>query len=169
MYYFTMYPSPLGNMTLACDGKALVGLWLEGQKHFGGTISHEMVEKNDIPIFYAAKRWLERYFSGERVSPSELPLRPIGGEFRQSVWRILCGIPYGEVTTYGAIAKEIAKQMGRERMSGQAVGGAIAHNPILVIIPCHRVVGADGSMTGYAGGIPAKRKLLALEGVAFKK
>lgn len=167
MYYFTMYSSPLGNMTLACDGEALVGLWLEGQKHFGGTIYHEMEEKSDIPVFYNVKRWLDRYFNGERVSSSELPLRPVGGEFRQNVWRILCEIPYGEVTTYGAIAKKIAAQMGRESMSSQAVGGAIAHNPILVIVPCHRVVGADGSMIGYAGGIPVKRKLLALEGVEF--
>lgn len=112
-----------------------------------------------------AKRWLDRYFAGERPVPQELPLAPAGSTFRQEVWKILCDIPYGEIVTYGEIAAKLARQLGRKSMSAQAVGGAVGHNPISVIIPCHRVVGADGSLTGYAGGIEKKRKLLRLEGI----
>ena len=170
MYYSTTYTSPVGNMTLACEGNHLVGIWLEGQKHFGGKISNEMIENSAMPVFNDAKNWLDRYFKGEKMDVAGLPLRPIGSEFQQRVWKVLCGIPYGEVTTYGAIAKKIAAQMGKERMSSQAVGGAIAHNPILIMVPCHRVVGTDGSMTGYAAGISVKRKLLELEGAeGFEK
>lgn len=109
--------------------------------------------------------WLERYFNGEQPEIAELVLAPQGSEFRQIVWKNLCEIPYGKVVTYGELAKKVAVQMGRERMSAQAVGGAVGHNPISVIIPCHRVIGADGSLTGYAGGIEKKRMLLELEGV----
>jgi len=123
-----------------------------------------MIEKNDIPIFGTAKNWLDRYFAGDKPDIAELPLAPIGGEFRQSVWNILCEIPYGKVITYGAIAKKMAGKMGRGSMSSQAVGGAIGHNPISIIIPCHRVVGSNGSLTGFAGGIQMKVKLLELEG-----
>lgn len=165
MYYRTTYPSPVGTITLACDGDNLVGLWLEGQKYHGGTISEEMVEKSGLPVFNAAQKWLDRYFSGERPGISELSLAPIGGAFRQRVWDILCDIPYGEVITYGDIAKKMAVKMGKNSMSGQAVGGAVGHNPISIIIPCHRVVGSNGSLTGYAGGVQAKVKLLELEGV----
>lgn len=164
MYYSTTWPSPIGTVTLASNGEELVGLWLEGQKYFGQTVSEEMTERDDIPVFAAAKGWLERYFRGEKPAASELPLRPAGSEFRQRVWKLLCEIPYGEVITYGEIAKKIAEQMHRKSMSGQAVGGAVAHNPISIIIPCHRVVGRNGSLAGYAGGIDKKRKLLALEG-----
>ena len=165
MYYSTTYPSPVGVLTLACDGtgKNLVGLWLEGQKYHGDTIPEAMTENNDLPVFDAAKRWLDRYFAGEKPGISELPLAPIGGAFRQSVWSVLCEIPYGAVTTYG----EIAKRLGCA--SSQAVGGAVGHNPISIIIPCHRVVGANGSLTGYAGGIQAKIKLLELEGADMAK
>lgn len=169
MYYSTTYSSPIGAMTLACDGASLAGLWLEGQKYHGGTISEPMTEKSTLPIFYAAKKWLDRYFAGEKPAISELPLAPVGSDFRQSVWRILCEIPYGEVITYGDIAKKMAARMGRESMSGQAVGGAVGHNPISIIIPCHRVVGAGGSLTGYAGGIHNKIKLLQLEGADLAK
>ena len=164
MYYMTKYPSPVGQITLACDGDNLVGLWLAGQKYYGGTISDVMTEKSGLPIFDTAKKWLDRYFNGEKPAVSELPLAPIGGEFRQSVWKILCEIPYGEVTTYGDIAKKMAEKMKRESMSSQAVGGAVGHNPISIIIPCHRVVGANGSLTGYAGGVATKAMLLELEG-----
>jgi methylated-DNA-[protein]-cysteine S-methyltransferase len=165
MYYFTTYPSPLSTITLACDGENLVGAWMEGQKYDRDTISEEMTEKNDLPILSAARKWLDRYFSGEKPSIPELPLAPIGGKFRQEVWRLLCEIPYGEVTTYGEIAKKIAAKMNKKNMSAQAIGGAVGHNPISIIIPCHRVVGANGSLTGYGGGIGRKIKLLKLEGV----
>lgn len=167
MYFFTAYPSPVGPMTLASDGDSLVGLWLEGQKYHGSTTSGAMTEKDDLPVFDAAKNWLDRYFAGEKPSAFELPLAPAGSAFRQGVWRILCEIPYGAVTTYGDIAKRMAAAQGRSSMSTQAVGGAVGHNPISIIIPCHRVVGADGSLTGYAGGLAAKIKLLELEGVSM--
>lgn len=165
MYYSTTYSSPIGIITLACDGSNLVGLWMEGQKHHGDTIPEEMMEKNDVPIFDAAKKWLDRYFAREKPAISELPLAPIGNEFRQGVWSILCEIPYGEAITYGDIAKKMAVKMNKKHMSSQAVGGAVGHNPISIIIPCHRVVGSNGSLTGYGGGIGTKIKLLELEGV----
>ena len=165
MYYSTTYSSPIGTVTLACYDNSLVGLWTAGQKYHGNTIPEVMIENNDIPIFGAAKKWLDRYFAGEKPNIAELPLAPIGGEFRQSVWKILCEIPYGKVITYGGIAKKIAVKMGRNSMSSQAVGGAVGHNPISIIIPCHRVVGSNGSLTGFAGGVQMKVKLLELEGV----
>lgn len=167
MYYSTTYQSPIGVITLACDGerKNLVGLWNEGQKYHGGTIPEAMIEKNDIPLFDTTKRWLNRYFAGEKTDISELPLAPIGSEFRQEVWKILCEIPYGQVITYVDIAKKIAANCGKKSMSAQAVGGAVGHNPISIIVPCHRVVGSNGSLTGYAGGVQKKIKLLELEGV----
>lgn len=165
MYYKTIYHSPIGELTLACDGEGqnLVGLWTQGQKYHGGIIAKAMTENNDIPLFYTVKNWLYRYFAGEKPGIYELPLAPIGGEFRQEVWHILRQIPYGEVTTYGNIAKKIAAKMDRKSMSSQAVGGAVGHNPISIIIPCHRVVGSSGSLTGFAGGIAMKIKLLELE------
>lgn len=164
MYYTTNYPSPVGTITLAGDDTCLTGLWIEGQKYFAQTAEGEMTEA-DTPVFSLVTDWLNRYFAGEKPPLSEVPLRPAGGEFRQAVWRILCDIPYGGVTTYGEIAKKMASLMGKERMSGQAVGGAVGHNPISIIIPCHRVVGTNGSLTGYAGGIDIKVKLLKHEGV----
>ncbi len=167
MFFTTEFESPVGMITLACDseGKNLLGLWIGGQKYHGDTIPEAMTTNNEMPVFTASKNWLDRYFSGKKPSVSELPLAPIGGEFRQGVWGILCEIPYGEVTTYGEIAKAMAKKMNRQTMSSQAVGGAVGHNPISIIIPCHRVVGSNGSLTGYAGGIQTKIKLLELEGV----
>lgn len=165
MYYSTTYLSPVGEITLACDGVNLAGLWLAGQKYHGDTISEEMTKRVNLPIFNATRNWLDRYFSGQKPAITELPLAPVGGNFRQDVWKILCGIPYGEVITYGDIAKKMALKTGKKSMSSQAVGGAVGHNPISIIIPCHRVVGAHGSLTGYAGGISTKVKLLELEGV----
>jgi len=165
MYYSTRYLSPIGVITLASDGDNLVGLWIDGQKYHGHTIPEVMTEKKDIPVLDAANKWLDRYFAAEKPTISELPLAPIGGKFRQSVWEILCRIPYGEVTTYGDIAKIMAAKMNRVSMSSQAVGGAVGHNPISIIIPCHRVVGANGSLTGYAAGVGTKGKLLELEGI----
>jgi len=163
MYYSTTYPSPVGLITLACDGNSLAGLWLEGQKYHGQPIAETMAGKDDLPVFITTKQWLDRYFAGGRPDVSALPLAPLGSAFRQSVWGILCGIPYGQVITYGEIAKRLAVK------SGQAVGGAVGHNPISIIIPCHRVVGANGSLTGYAGGVQTKIRLLELEGVDMSK
>lgn len=166
MHYSTTYLSPVGVITLASDheGSSLAGLWIEGQKYHGGTVAEELIANDDAPVFGAVKDWLDSYFAGERPAPSQLPLSPNGSEFRQGVWRILCEIPYGKVITYGDIARKMAAQLGRATMSGQAVGGAVGHNPISIIIPCHRVVGSTGSLTGYAGGIDIKIKLLELEG-----
>ena len=164
MFYSTYYLSPVGRLKLASDGRSLVGLWIEGQKYFGGTVRDEMVEEDRLDLFDSAVEWLDRYFSGERPAPDELPLAPAGGAFRQAVWEILCQIPYGQLTTYGDIAKKMAVRMNRETMSAQAVGGAVGHNPISIIIPCHRVVGTTGSLTGYAGGIDKKIWLLKHEG-----
>lgn len=157
---------------MASDGRHLTGLWLDQQKYFADTLPANAQPKSDVPVFDQTKAWLDRYFKGEKPEISELPLAPIGGEFRQAVWKILCDIPYGQVMTYGEIAKKIAQQQGRKSMSAQAVGGAVGHNPISLIIPCHRVIGTNGSLTGYAGGIDVKMTLLHLEGVDtthFKK
>lgn len=169
MYFSTTYASPVGLLTLSSDGENLTGLWLEGQKYFGSTIPEELKKQDNLPVFHAVKNWLDRYFDGGRPEISELPLRPIGGEFRQGVWKLLMEIPYGEVITYGDIAKKMAVKLGKRTMSSQAVGGAVGHNPISIIIPCHRVVGASGSLTGYAGGIAKKVRLLELEGVDMSR
>jgi len=157
------YKSPVGNLILASDGESLTGLWIEDQKYFGATLEKHIIEEN-IPVFEEAKHWLDLYFAGKK--PDFLPpLAPKGSEFRQLIWKYLLEIPYGETTTYGALAKKAAKELGKESMSAQAVGGAVGHNPIGIIIPCHRILGSDGSLTGYAGGIDAKIYLLKLEGI----
>lgn len=170
MFYYTTYKSPIGQITLACDKKEnLIGLWLEGQKYFLDTVGAEIVENDRLEILNATKSWLDRYFKGERPEISELALAPIGNDFRQRVWHILCKIPYGNICTYGDIARIIEKEQGKTKMSAQAVGGAISHNPISIIIPCHRVVGANGNLTDYAGGIENKIALLKLEGINTEK
>jgi len=169
MFYATHCSSPLGPLLLASDQDNLVGLWLDGQKYYGGTIADKMTKRDDVPVLVLANKWLDSYFHGDRPAISELPLAPAGGEFRRAVWSILCEIPYGTYTTYGEIAKQIAAKAGQESMSSQAVGGAVGHNPISIIIPCHRVVGATGSLTGYAGGIDKKIKLLAHEGADLSR
>ena len=159
MEYIHHYHSPLGGITVASDGEVLTGLWFDGQKYFAVTLAKEHEEKM-LPVFEETDRWLDIYFQGKE--PDFLP--PVsfasGSEFRQEVWKILLSIPYGKTMTYGEIAACIAKQRGLTRMSAQAVGGAVGHNPISIIVPCHRVVGTDGSLTGYAGGIDKKIKLL---------
>lgn len=168
MRYLSEYTSPLGILTLECDGKHLTGLWIEEQKYFGIPFIQTRTVQNDIPVFVQTKEWLDRYFAGKHPESSELPLAPSGTPFRRKVWNFLCDIPYGTVTSYGEIAKRMAGEMGRTTMSAQAVGGAVGHNPISIIIPCHRVVGSDGSLTGYAGGIHKKIWLLQHEEVQMK-
>lgn len=169
MSYTTQYHSPVGEITLGATSDKLVGLWIAGQKYFGATLSDpvQCVQENDVLI--ATKKWLDRYFSGQQPAISELPLAPSGSKFRQTVWQILTTIPYGQLTTYGDIAKQVAQLLGLPSMSAQAIGGAVGHNPISIIIPCHRVVGQNGSLTGYAGGIDVKIKLLQHEGCNLSK
>lgn len=169
MIYQTSYLSPIGKITLASDGEYLIGLWLEGQKYYFGTLKAEVIEKADLEVFHITKLWLDQYFKQQQPLISSIPLNPQGSEFRKEVWNILCRIPYGQVMTYGEIARELANTLGKETMSAQAIGGAVGHNPISIIIPCHRVVGANGNLTGYAGGIDKKIKLLELEGVDLKE
>ncbi|MDR1131732.1 MAG: methylated-DNA--[protein]-cysteine S-methyltransferase [Oscillospiraceae bacterium] len=169
MYYSTTYNSPIGKLTLASDGESLIGLWIEGQKYHGDTLPEQPTERDDLPVFDKTKSWLDRYFAGKKPDISELPSAPIGSAFRQAVWDILRSIPYGKITTYGELAKQIAAKSGKETMSAQAVGGAVGHNPISIIIPCHRVVGSNGNLTGYAGGIATKVKLLEFEGADMRE
>ncbi|WP_028044082.1 methylated-DNA--[protein]-cysteine S-methyltransferase [Candidatus Stoquefichus massiliensis] len=165
MYYQSSYDSPIGKLIIVSDEKNIIGLWMVGQKYFLGTLSHEAFQYTDNVVIKQTKNWMDRYFASQKPDIKELPIVPIGSEFRQRVWKILCDIPYGTVTTYGDIAKQIAKEKGIASMSAQAVGNAVGHNPISIIIPCHRVVGTQGSLTGYAGGIDKKIALLELEGV----
>ena len=155
------YESPLGGVLLAADEIGLTGLWFDGQKSFARGLPADRVER-ETPALLEAKRWLDIYFSGKEPDFTP-PLHPIGSAFRQSVWEILLQIPYGKTTTYGEIARQLAEKRKLPRMSAQAVGGAVGHNEISIIIPCHRVVGTNGSLTGYAGGIDKKVKLLKLE------
>ena len=164
MQYISHYDSPLGPVLLAADEIGLIGLWFEGQKYYGQQLDlkrGESIEK-ELPVFDMAKRWLDIYFSG-REPEVAVPCHQVGTSFQQEVWQILCEIPYGQTVTYGQIADRIAHRRGQKRMSAQAVGGAVGRNPIALIVPCHRVVGSDGSMTGYAGGIDKKRMLLQWE------
>ena len=161
MTYTQHYDSPLGGILLAADEIGLTGLWFDGQKYFARDLSDERIEQ-ETPVLAEAKRWLDIYFTG-KVPDFTPPLHPIGSAFRRSVWEILLQIPYGQTVTYGEIAWQLSKKQGLERMSAQAVGGAVGHNEISIIIPCHRVVGTSGSLTGYAGGIGKKEKLLKLE------
>ena len=154
MIYKTEYNSPLGKITLASDGKAIIGLWIEGQKYFADSVEDRMIENNSLQVFEECKMWLDKYFKGERPDINELSLAPQGNEFRQAVWRI---------------AKRVAKITNKPKMSAQAVGGAVGHNPVSIIIPCHRVIGTSGSLTGYAGGIDIKIKLLKHECVDMSK
>ena len=161
MQYTCKYKSPLGNILLAADKIGLTGLWFEGQKYFALYLDKEHEEK-ELPIFEQTKKWLDIYFSGKEPD-FKPPIHFTGSDFQNEVWEILYNIPYGQTTTYGDIARQLAKKKGLERMSAQAVGGAVARNRISIIVPCHRVVGGNGSLTGYAGGIDKKIALLKLE------
>ncbi|MBR1690735.1 MAG: methylated-DNA--[Oscillibacter sp.] len=162
MEYTYHYASPLGAITLASDGESLTGLWFDGQKYFAATLSPDHREAA-LPVFDEAKHWLDTYFAGR--APAFTPkLAPKGTAFRRAVWQVLLTIPRGETRTYGEVGRAVAGQLDLSRMSAQAVGGAVGRNPISLLIPCHRVVGADGSLTGYAGGVEKKLRLLSLEG-----
>lgn len=151
---------------MASDGDALIGLWFDGQKYFADVLDDEYEERK-LPVFDETKRWLDTYFDGKEPDHTP-PIRMKTSEFRRAVWEMLLTIPYGATMTYGEIAKKIAEKRGISTMSAQAVGGAVGHNAISIIIPCHRVIGVDGSLTGYAGGIARKRALLKLEGADIK-
>lgn len=162
MRFTSSYSSPVGRLLLASDGESLTGLWLEGQKYYAAGLCPNAVERSALPVFLQTKVWLDRYFGGEHAEPKELPLSPAGTPFCTEIWRFLLQIPYGEVLTYGQLAKLYEQATGKST-SARAVGGAVGRNPISIIIPCHRVVGAGGSLTGYAGGIAKKQLLLELE------
>lgn len=167
MLYYKKVASPLGEITLRSDGEALTGLWFADDKHYGAKdIDGEVLA--DLDVFMQAEAWLAEYFAGREPKVS-VPLKLQGSEFQIQVWRLLLDIPYGRLVTYGDIAKKIAAQKGVARMSAQAVGGAVGHNPLCIIVPCHRVVGANGSLTGYGGGMWRKVRLLELEKVDMSK
>lgn len=163
MEYFDTYYSPLGELTLCCDGERLTALFFTGQKYADKYLSPAAV-RGSFPVLEETRRWLDAYFGGRQ--PGVLPsMRLTGTPFQKCVWELLSEIPYGETTTYGALAKEVGQRLGKEKMSAQAVGGAVGRNPISILIPCHRVIGKDGSLTGYAGGVEKKEALLKIEGI----
>lgn len=162
MDFISHYDSPLGDMTMASDGTRLVGLWFNGQKYYAATLNKDYEERDDLSIFKETRRWLDLYFAS-KVPDFTPALFMRGSAFRCRVWEILLTIPYGHTMTYGELARAIARENGLKTMSAQAVGSAVGHNPISLIIPCHRVKGADGSLTGYAGGIEKKRWLIQRE------
>ena len=163
MTYFTECQTPLiGTLTLASDGDGLTGCWFENDRYFGYGVSGQAVRRDDLPLFVQVRTWLGRYFSGEQPDPRELPLTARATPFQALVREAMLAIPYGQTTTYGAIARRLEAQTGK-RQSARAVGGAVGKNPLCVIVPCHRVVGASGSLTGFGGGIHMKIALLEHE------
>ena len=163
MIYYKEYKSPIGKLTLVSDGTYLIGLYIDGQKYFLENINEEMQKNDNLIIFKNTEDWLDKYFKGLKPNIKDLKLKLKGSDFRIMVWHILASIPYGEIITYGEIAKRVAKIMSKSKMSSQAIGGAVSHNPISIIIPCHRVVGANNELVGYAGGLDIKKKLLDFE------
>ncbi len=164
IYYKTEYKSTIGNIIICCDeNENIIGLWFEGQKYFADNIDGKFIVNDKLKIFKKTKNGLSKYFEGKKTNIKEIPIRFMGTTFQKAVWKILCKIPYGKVRTYGDIAKEIAKQQGITKMSAQSIGNAIGHNPISIIVPCHRVLGKNGNLTGYAAGIDKKKFLLELE------
>ena len=162
MEYIKYLTTPLGQVLLSSDGEALTGLWFDGQKHFAANLPAEH-EEQQVSVFEQAESWLNQYFSG--CAPDiTLPLSPRGTPFQKLVWDILLTVPFGKTTTYGQIASILAERRGLTRFSAQSVGNAVGHNPISLIIPCHRVVGANGNLVGYAGGLSKKEQLLIMEG-----
>ena len=167
MHYITHYQSPLGTILLAACETGLTGLWFDGAKYYACGLDPNPVEKN-TPVFDQTKKWLDIYFSG-REPDFMPPMHMIGSPFRLSIWKLLVQIPYGRTISYGELAKMAAREKGIASMSPQAVGGAVGHNRISILIPCHRVIGANGSLTGYAGGVDKKERLLLLENVDMEK
>ena len=161
MIYTSTYKSKIGDILLAADEIGLTGLWFMGQKYFANTLPKEHISQ-ETPVLTEAKKWLDVYFSGKEPKFTP-PLHPSGSAFRHAVWKMLLQIPYGETITYGEIARRLAKAQNAAHMSAQAVGGAVGHNEVSIIVPCHRVVGTSGSLTGYAGGLDKKIALLELE------
>lgn len=168
MYCTAQYFSPLGTITLVCSDEALVSLWLPGQTPFEKK-AQALPSLDAHPILDQTARWLDRYFAGERVDAAELPLAPEGTSFQQIIWNLLLTIPYGQTATYGELAAKSAAILGKNRMSAQAVGQAVGANPIAIIIPCHRCLGAKGRLTGYAGGLHLKRALLDMEEITYNE
>lgn len=164
MFYFTYHDTPLGTVLLTATDTALTGLYFKTQFNGLNTSAPQFRRQNDLSVFSKTKKWLDRYFARQNPDPDIIPLNPQGNTFRQRVWHLLRDIPYGELTTYGALAQKITEQTGCP-MSAQAIGGAVGHNPISIIIPCHRVVSSNNNLTGYAGGIDIKISLLKTEGV----
>lgn len=163
MQYTGTCQTPLGEVLLACDAQGLTGLWFKGGKYCALGLAREH-EERETEVFAQARRWLGVYFSG-REPDFMPPIHLTGTPFQLAVWGLLRQIPYGETATYGALAARMAAGRGLARMSAQAVGGAVGHNPVSILVPCHRVVGKNGSLTGYAGGLERKAGLLACEGV----
>ena len=168
MINYSVYESPIGDILLCSRNDKLIGAWFKGQKYYLAKVNDELIRKED-EILINAEKWLNHYFDGKKPPITELDLAPEGTEFRQQVWKILCEVPYGKTITYNDIAKRIAFERGIEKMSAQAIGGVVSHNPISIIIPCHRVIGSNGSLTGYAGGIDRKLFLLKLENPLFQQ
>ena len=158
--YMTKYESPVGNLTLVSNGCQLTGLFVDGQRYFPDV--SKMETKKDLAVFDATIHWLDAYFEGKVPCRDMIPLKPEGTAFRMAVWKLLKAIPYGETTTYGELARKLNETAGMKTCA-RAVGNAVGHNPISIIIPCHRVIGVDGGLTGYAGGLDVKQKLLKLE------
>lgn len=166
MLYYTNYQSPLGQILLLATDEALTGAWLPGQEPDQKLLAQASY-RDQAPLLVQGRTWLDRYFCGLRPTPQELSLAPRGSPFRQKVWKRLCEIPYGQLVTYGQLAREMAVQEGG-KMSAQAIGGAVGHNPISLIIPCHRVIGANGNLVGYGGGLALKKRLLKYEGIDIR-
>ena len=158
----------IGELTLASDGESIIGCWFENDRLFGDTVEGPLIANDDVPVFDDARQWLDKYFKGENPAITELPLNPNGSDFRHLVWQKIREIPYGTTTTYGEIARQIEFETGK-RVSSQAVGGAVGHNPLCVIVPCHRVMGANGNLTGFGGGLDTKVKLLEHERVDMRR
>lgn len=166
MYYKSYYNSKIGKLLLISTEEKLIGLFIENQKYYLGSLKEEeLIENNKLEIIINTKKWLDKYFTFKKPSPDDLKLEPIGSPFRQIVWKELKKIPYGKTITYSDISHIVARLLKKESMSAQAIGNAVGHNPISIIIPCHRVIGKNNTLTGYAGGLEKKRKLLQIENV----
>lgn len=165
MEYKSYYQSPIGKIILTSNGEELTGLWFTSTRFTNLREVKEESIQDELRIFKLTKNWLDRYFKGENPNPKEIPIKLVGTDFSHKVWKKIQEIPYGKTITYGEIARRIAKESGIEKMSAQAVGHGVGHNPVSIIVPCHRVVGTNGKLTGYGGGIDKKIALLKIEGV----